>query len=105
MAPKYLKDFRIHVALVLVEIICLSAFIVEIKRALSGIDLSWAYVFEWPFFAGYAIYMWRRLLNDERGPATVGHQPSEPRNDESLATYNEYLRHVHQKSTDDSSAP
>ena len=26
--------------------------------------LSWAYVFEWPFFAGYAVYMWWRFVHE-----------------------------------------
>ncbi len=41
------------------EAICVSAFIVEISRALSGNILSWAYVVEWPILGAYAIYMWR----------------------------------------------
>ena len=36
----------------------------QVHRALAGNDLSWAYVFEWPFFAGYAVYMWWRFLHD-----------------------------------------
>jgi hypothetical protein len=36
----------------------------QVDRALSGNDLSWAYVFEWPFFAGYAVYMWWRFLHE-----------------------------------------
>jgi hypothetical protein len=36
----------------------------QVDRALSGNQLSWAYVFEWPFFAGYAIYMWWRFLHE-----------------------------------------
>jgi hypothetical protein len=36
----------------------------QIHRALDGNQLSWAYVFEWPFFAGYAIYMWWRFLHE-----------------------------------------
>jgi len=98
MAPKYLKDFRIHVALVLAEIICLSAFIVEIRRALSGNELSWAYVFEWPLFAGYAVYMWLKLIHDDASPARE--VPHEPRNDEALTSYNDYLRSVHAKSSE-----
>jgi hypothetical protein len=43
----------------------------QVHRALGGNDLSWAYVFEWPFFAGYAIYMWWRLLH-EVPQATAG---------------------------------
>jgi hypothetical protein len=41
----------------------------QTRRALAGNDLSWAYVFEWPFFAGYAIYMWWRFLHE--APATA----------------------------------
>jgi len=36
----------------------------QLHRALDGNELSWAYVFEWPFFAGYAIYMWWRFLHE-----------------------------------------
>jgi hypothetical protein len=36
----------------------------QVHRALDGNQLSWAYVFEWPFFAGYAIYMWWRFLHE-----------------------------------------
>jgi hypothetical protein len=36
----------------------------QVHRALSGNQLSWAYVFEWPFFGGYAIYMWWRILHE-----------------------------------------
>ncbi|MGH9016548.1 MAG: hypothetical protein ACRDY1_02255, partial [Acidimicrobiales bacterium] len=35
-------------------------------RALSGNTLSWAYVFEWPIFAGYAVFMWWKLIHDPR---------------------------------------
>jgi hypothetical protein len=48
----------------------------QVDRALSGNDLSWAYVFEWPFFAGYAVYMWWRFLHEaprpDAGPTTAG---------------------------------
>jgi hypothetical protein len=36
----------------------------QTRRALAGNGLSWAYVFEWPFFAGYAVYMWWRFLHE-----------------------------------------
>jgi hypothetical protein len=36
----------------------------QVRRALSGNQLSWAYVFEWPFFGGYALYMWWRILHE-----------------------------------------
>ncbi len=37
----------------------------QVHRALAGNQLSWAYVFEWPFFAGYAIYMWWRFVHEQ----------------------------------------
>ena len=30
--------------------------------------LSWAYVFEWPFFTGYAVYLWWSLVHDQPEP-------------------------------------
>jgi len=36
----------------------------QITRALGGNSLSWAYVFEWPIFAGYAVYMWWRFVHE-----------------------------------------
>ena len=39
----------------------------EVLRALGGNTLSWAYVFEWPIFAGFAIYMWWNLLHGHDG--------------------------------------
>lgn len=38
----------------------------QLDRALGGNGLSWAYVFEWPFFAGYAVFVWWRLVHDQR---------------------------------------
>ena len=32
-------------------------------RALGGNSFSWVYVFEWPIFAGFAVYMWWNLLH------------------------------------------
>jgi hypothetical protein len=71
----------------------------QVHRALSGNGLSWAYVFEWPFFAGYGVYMWWRLVHEQLAPlapadpdadagATDGEPPAE---DEELAAYNRYL--------------
>jgi hypothetical protein len=55
----------------------------QIRRALGGNDLSWAYVFEWPFFAGYAVYMWWRLLHEPVPPrmrrtSTSAARPTDP---------------------------
>ncbi len=60
-----LRILRLHVAL----IICTVAFVWladwQIRRALGGNTLSWAYAFEWPIFIVYAFVLWRRLLLDE----------------------------------------
>ena len=70
----------------------------QVHRALGGNDLSWAYVFEWPFFAGYAIYMWWRFVHEAPNPHGVtktpqGAIPEGPSGAEEaeLAAYNAYL--------------
>ena len=92
---------RIHAGLFLAELICLPAFIFELTRALSGNTLSWAYVFEWPLLGLYALYMWHKLLQEERGDSSrrpVVFDEEDPR----LDTWNAYLASVHQS---DQSAP
>jgi hypothetical protein len=42
----------------------------QLTRALSGNTLSWAYTFEWPLFAGYAIYVWWQLIHDQTTAVT-----------------------------------
>jgi hypothetical protein len=88
----------------------------QLHRALSGNALSWAYTFEWPLFAGFAVVFWARTIRDEfrirRGggevpeateaasaaqslPAGVGtvpvQQPADDAGDAELAKYNAYL--------------
>ncbi len=36
----------------------------QFNRATSGNDLSWAYTFEWPVFAAYAVFMWWKLVHE-----------------------------------------
>lgn len=40
---------------------CLVMTVVEVLRAIDGNDRSIAYTFEWPFFAGFLFYMYRKL--------------------------------------------
>jgi hypothetical protein len=98
VATSHGADVRIHAGLVLAESICISAFVVEVIRALGGNELSWAYVFEWPLFGGYAVYMWRSLLRAEHGDESVRSAPAlDAGNTEArLSAYNEYLREVHE---------
>jgi hypothetical protein len=84
----------------------------QFHRALSGNGLSWAYTFEWPLFAGFAVVFWARTIRDEfrikRGQVTVPDHSQEelplgvgsvqagtaaPVEDEDseLSAYNEYL--------------
>ena len=99
MQEKTKRILGIHAGLAFAEAICVSAFALEISRALSGNTLSWAYVVEWPVFATYAIYLWRRLLKDERAPPEqhddTPNETNEP-DDPALGAYNAYLREVHQ---------
>jgi hypothetical protein len=65
---KYLtrRCMGIHV----VTLLLVSSFILaawwQYECAVGGNGLSWAYVFEWPAFAVYAVYMWWKLIHDKR---------------------------------------
>jgi hypothetical protein len=37
----------------------------QLHRALSGNALSWAYTFEWPLFACFAVVFWAKTIRDE----------------------------------------
>ena len=90
-----------HTTLLVLVPLCAALCDWQVHRALSGNVLSWAYVFEWPFFAGYGTYVWWKLVHDQMGQpvpaapisAEGTGQPvrriEEP--DEELAAYNRYL--------------
>ena len=87
----------------------------QLHRALSGNGLSWAYTFEWPLFAGFAVVFWAKTIRDEfrirrgdaPGPAAsaedlpagvagvksvqVGTAEPAADEDEELTAYNAYL--------------
>ena len=87
----------------------------QLHRALAGNGLSWAYTFEWPLFAIFAVVFWAKTVRDEvhppaeAGPADAvglpGGIPVPPpggarldggageggEEDEELAAYNAYL--------------
>ena len=54
---------RTHLTLLVGLALCGVAFWFELGRAEAGNALSWAYVFEWPLLALFAIYMWWKLLH------------------------------------------
>jgi hypothetical protein len=86
-------------------------------RAESGNALSWAYTFEWPIFAVFAVVFWAKTIRDEfHPPVTTGPaaedielpagaipggprpgarvpagDPATPEEEAELAAYNAYL--------------
>ena len=66
----------------------------QVHRALSGNTLSWAYAFEWPFFAAYAVYMWWRLLPAGPGDHDRVPAPPHPEEEEQRTAYNRYLQQL-----------
>ncbi|MGA7833964.1 MAG: hypothetical protein WCA31_02030 [Acidimicrobiales bacterium] len=97
MEPQSKNIFRIHLGLFLAELFCIPAFVFELFRALGGNTLSWAYVFEWPALGCYAIYMWRRMIREERGQAKPKRTKRADDKDAQLDAWNEYLATVHQQ--------
>ena len=57
---------KLHLTLAAALALCSAAFVFEVRRALGGNELSWAYVFEWPLFAVFAVYMWWTTLHQNR---------------------------------------
>jgi hypothetical protein len=74
--PRHRNVFT-HLTAAVVVPACIALCWWQVTRALSGNTLSWAYVFEWPIFAGYAVFMWWKLIH-EPGPAgrSVGPETS-----------------------------
>jgi DNA-binding transcriptional regulator of glucitol operon len=107
------RALKLHAVILIVVPAFLALCIWQIDRATGGNELSWAYVFEWPFFAAYAIYMWWRLLHavpegtappaaadtttggrTEAGSGTEDtsvETPEQKEEDAELAAYNDYL--------------
>jgi hypothetical protein len=102
------RALKLHAVVLIVVPAFMALCVWQIYRATGGNELSWAYVFEWPFFAAYAIYMWWRLLHaaPEVAAATssdvvaTGHSvaPTDPaveaeqeEEDAEMAEYNRYL--------------
>jgi hypothetical protein len=57
------EALRLHITVITGLVLCAAAFWFELKRALGGNALSWAYVFEWPLLAVFAVYMWWKFLH------------------------------------------
>lgn len=77
----------------------------QLHRALGGNGLSWAYTVEWPLFAGYAIFLWWKLLHEDdpksiaRARQRKSRKPSSPTADAELEAYNAYLASLREADT------
>ena len=96
----------------------------QFHRAESGNALSWAYTFEWPIFAVFAVVFWAKTIRDEfkppaapaeaegielpasagaaAGPGSGGRngqggRAGEEAEDPELAAYNAYLARLNQQ--------
>ena len=102
------RALKLHAVILIVVPSFLALCVWQVYRATGGNELSWAYVFEWPFFAAYAVYMWWRLLHAaptarprrprasaDAGGATPAEdhvrEEQEEQEDDDLAAYNAYL--------------
>ncbi len=87
---------KLHITLVVGLSLCVAAFIFEVKRALGGNELSWAYVFEWPLFAVFAVYMWWTTLHQNRGRRRAAARPKTvaPEHVEMLKAWQEQQRRL-----------
>lgn len=87
---------KLHLTLVGVLVLCTGAFLFEVKRALGGNDLSWAYVFEWPMFAVFACYMWWGLLHQKKGKGRADSKPKvvAPEHVEMLKAWQQHQREL-----------
>ena len=111
MGPTWLsrRAVFLHLTALIVVPGCLALGWWQLQRALSGNALSWAYTFEWPFFACYGVYMWWRILHEQpiAGAAneTGGHEGAnagelarleeDDEEEAELAAYNRYLARLH----------
>ena len=85
---------KLHTTLGAVLALCLAAFWFEVRRALGGNELSWAYVFEWPIFAVFAVYMWWATLHPNRRRRRTEAQPKvvAPEHVQMLKNWQDHLR-------------
>ncbi len=93
------RAVSLHVALAVFVPGCVALTWWQASRALGGNALSWVYTVEWPIFAGYATYMWWKLVHDDPRPRPArdagaedpGAEEPAGETDDELAAYNRYL--------------
>ena len=100
------RALKLHAVILIVVPAFMALCLWQISRAVGGNSLSWAYVFEWPLFAAYAVYMWWRFVHEDPDatpqPAESGEEPpvtsavtqqteAVDTEEADLAAYNAYL--------------
>jgi hypothetical protein len=73
------RNVYTHLTAAIVVPGCIALCWWQVSRALSGNTLSWAYVFEWPIFGAYGVFMWWKLIHDQPAATRTeqdGHAPS-----------------------------
>jgi hypothetical protein len=90
------RALLLHLTLVIVVPTFLGLFWWQVQRVRQGNTLSWAYVFEWPFFTGYAVYLWWRLVHEPPDAAPVTRSAGrrsarDEEEDREMEEYNRYL--------------
>lgn len=96
--PTGAAAIRLHVALVVGLVICAVLFRFELHRALSGNSLSWAYVGEWPCFAGFGIYFWWFIMSGRQRKARRSAPPSvAPEFAQMAANWQQHQRDLEQR--------
>lgn len=81
------RAMLLHLTAVIVVPTCVVAGWWQLHRALGGNMLSWAYTFEWPAFAGLAVWAWWVLLHlSDRSGDTPGNDQAESGGERSRLT-------------------
>ena len=103
--------WRTHAVLLAGLALCALAFWFELGRAERGNTLSWAYVFEWPLLAVFAVYMWWKVLHEGTTPRRRRTTPEPglaPQYDGMLKAWQAHqveLAEAEQTATDDGDQP
>ena len=67
-----------HLAMVVAVAGMLALGYWQLRRAEEGNALSWAYTFEWPIFAVFAVVFWAKTIRDEFSRRTRMRPPTGP---------------------------
>ena len=86
------RAFLLHLTALVVVGACVWLGWWQFDRARSGNSLSWAYVFEWPIFAGYGTFMWWKMLHEPFSPSTGSERLLAPGNDLGTTGLSEFQR-------------